>query len=259
MSLETSLNDGVGTIELNRPEQMNALTVDLVNELGDAVVSLVQDGARSLVIAGRGSAFCAGADLALVSRALAEEPLSVLTPLVEGLHTAIKRLRASPMPIVAAIEGPAVGAGMGLALSADLRVVARGARLIPGYLGIGASPDGGVSYFLTRMLGSSKAVALLLRNQTVSAEMALELGLAEAVVETGTALKSAQALAATLTGVPPMALVRVRELVDKATTQSLSEQLDLEQERVTELWQTHDFREGVGSFLARRTPQFRGN
>jgi 2-(1,2-epoxy-1,2-dihydrophenyl)acetyl-CoA isomerase len=259
MSLETSLTNGVGTIELNRPEQMNALTVDLVQELGDAVASLVRDGARSLVIAGRGSTFCAGADLALVKRALAEDPHLVLTPLVDGLHTAIKRLRAAPVPVVAAVEGPAVGAGMGLALSADLRVMAAGARLIPGYMGIGASPDGGVSYFLTRMLGSSKAVALLLRNQPISAELAHELGLAEAVVETGTALESAQALAATLLGVPPLALVRVRELVDKATTQGLSEQLDLEQDRVAELWQTHDFREGVSSFLARRTPQFRGD
>ncbi len=258
MSLKTSLTDQVGTIELNRPAQMNAMTAEMVDALSGAVASLINDGARAIVIAGRGSTFCAGADLSLVNRALAEDPHPVLTPLVDGLHASIKVLRATPVPIIAAVEGPAVGAGMGLALAADLRVMARGARLIPGYMGIGASPDGGVSYFLTRMLGSARAVSLLLRNQPISAAQAVELGLAESAEEDGTALVKAQALAATLTILPPLALVRVRELVDQATTQDLAAQLDLEKERVTELWESFDFREGIGSFVERRKPQFRG-
>ncbi|MGX4694848.1 enoyl-CoA hydratase/isomerase family protein [Streptomyces sp. JNUCC 63] len=258
-SLETSLTDGVGTIELNRPEQMNALTVELVASLGTTAASLVEQGARVLVLSGRGPAFCAGADLSLVDRALAGEPAPVLTPLVEGLHASLKRLRGLPVPLVAAVEGPAVGAGMGLALAADLRVLGKGARLIPGYMGIGSSPDGGVSYFLTRMLGSARAAGLLLRNRPVGADEAVALGLAESVAEQGSALEAARQLAGTLTGTPPLALLRVRELVDRATVLGLADQLDLEQRLVTELWGTHDFTEGVRAFLERRKPEFRGN
>ncbi|MFD7407821.1 enoyl-CoA hydratase/isomerase family protein [Streptomyces sp. NPDC059866] len=259
MSLETSLTDQVGTIELNRPKRMNALTVELVESLGDAAASLVESGARALVLTGRGPTFCAGADLSLVDQALAADPHTVLKPLVSGLHDSIKRLRDLPVPLVAAVEGPAVGAGLGLALTADLRVLGKGARLIPGYMGIGSSPDGGVSYFLTRMLGSARAASLLLRNRPVTADEAIALGLADSVAEQGSATEAAQQLAATLTGTPPLALLRVRELVDRATLLGLEEQLDLEQQRVTELWDTHDFTEGVRAFLERRKPEFRGD
>ncbi|GAA0997345.1 2-(1,2-epoxy-1,2-dihydrophenyl)acetyl-CoA isomerase PaaG [Acrocarpospora macrocephala] len=258
MSLETSLTGRVGTIELNRPDKMNALTVDLVGNLAPAAASLVERGARALVLTGRGPAFCAGADLTLVGQALAGEPAEVLTPLVEGLHGTLKRLRLLPVPLIAAVEGPAVGAGMGLALCADLRILAEGARLVPGYLGIGSSPDGGVSYFLTRMLGSARALSLLLRNRPVRAAEAAALGLAEPPVPDGSALAAAQELAATLAAGPPLALLRVRELVDRASAQGLAEQLDLEQERVAELWKTHDFTEGIRAFLERRAPDFRG-
>ncbi|MEV0185357.1 enoyl-CoA hydratase-related protein [Streptomyces sp. NPDC050625] len=257
--LHTSLTDGVGTIELDRPEQLNALTVTMAESLGPAASALVEAGARALVLAGRGTAFCAGADLSLVDRALAEDPHTVLAPLVGGLHDSLKTLRRLPVPLVAAVEGPAVGAGLGLALAADLRVVAKGARLIPGYLGIGASPDGGVSYFLTRMLGSARAGALLVRNRPLDADEAVAHGLAETVAEPGTALTAARELAASLTGTPPLALLRVRELIDRATVQGLDEQLDLERQRVTELWGTHDFTEGVRAFLERRRPDFRGD
>lgn len=258
-SLETSLTDRVGTVTLNRPGRMNALTVEMAASLGDVASSLVERGARALVLTGRGSTFCAGADLSLVNRALTGDPHAVLTPLVEGLHGSIKRLRGLAVPLIAAVEGSAVGAGMGLALCADLRVLGKGARLIPGYMGIGSSPDGGVSYFLTRALGSSRAVSLLLRNRPVGADEALGLGLVESVEEEGSALDAAQELARTLTSAPPLALLRVRELVDRATVQDLDGQLDLEQRRVTELWETHDFNEGVRAFVERRPPEFRGD
>ncbi|WP_433496591.1 enoyl-CoA hydratase-related protein [Sphaerimonospora sp. CA-214678] len=259
MSLETSLTGSVGTIELNRPDRMNALTVELAASLGSAASALLDKGARALVLAGRGPAFCAGADLALVDQALAGEPAAVLTPLVERLHASLKLLRRLPVPLIAAVEGPAVGAGMGLALCADVRILAESARLIPGYMGIGASPDGGVSYFLTRMLGSARALSLLLRNRPVGAADAAALGLAEPPVPDGSALRAAQELAASLAAAPPLALIRVRELVDRATVLGLEEQLDLEQRRVAELWLTHDFGEGVRAFLQRRPPEFRGD
>ena len=258
MEIETLTENGVGRVELNRPEQMNALTVDLVRQIGDAGTQLVAEGARAIVLTGRGNTFCAGADLGLVREALDGSPQKVLTPLVDELHNAIRTLRSLPVPLVAAIEGPAVGAGLGLALTADLRVASVSARFIPGYTGIGSSPDGGVSYYLPRMLGAARATRVLLLNESLDAQQAMEWGLVDEVVEAGSATVAATALAKRLSSAPPLAILRVRELLDASTGQGLSEHLDHEQRLVTELWETHDFHEGVSSFLERRKPGFTG-
>jgi 2-(1,2-epoxy-1,2-dihydrophenyl)acetyl-CoA isomerase len=257
-ALVTSVADGVGVVELNRPTQLNALTVAMVEQLGAAAEQAVSDGAGALVITGRGSAFCAGADLAIVDQALAGDPHRALSPLVAGLHASLLRLRALPVPIVAAVEGPAVGAGFGLALTADLRVLAAGARFIPGYLAIGASPDGGVSYLLTRMVGAARAMSLILQNRAVAADEAVSLGLADTVVDDGGAVGAARGIASRLAGTAPLALLRVRELLDRATEHGFAEHLALEQQRVSELWDTADFVEGVSAFVQHRRPAFRG-
>lgn len=256
--LAVTVDDGVGVLTIDRPGALNALTVAVAEGLGSAAEEAVAAGARALVLTGRGTAFCAGADLSIVDKALAGNPHEVLTPLVAGLHASLLRLRALPVPIVAAVEGPAVGAGFGLALAADLRVVAAGARFVPGYLAIGASPDGGVSYLLTRMIGSARAMSLILTNRAVPADEAVQLGLAETVVDDGSALAAAHALAARLAGTAPLALLRVRELIDRSTEHGFGDHLGLEQQRVTELWDTADFVEGVGAFVQRRKPTFRG-
>jgi 2-(1,2-epoxy-1,2-dihydrophenyl)acetyl-CoA isomerase len=258
MQLDVHIDNGVATVLLDRPRARNALTVDLVHDLDTALQGLAGDGVRCLVLAGSGTIFCAGADLALVRDALKGDPAAVLAPLVDGLHAVIMTLRNLPFPTVSAIEGPAVGAGMGLALATDLRIVARSAEFVPGYFGIGASPDGGVSYFLTRALGAARASAVLVRGRTLSSEQIVRWGLAEDVVDDGSALRAAAELAATLTGTPALALVRARRLVDLATTQNLAAQLDEERRLVAQLWPTSDFREGVTAFLEKRKPTFQG-
>lgn len=258
MDLRAERRGAIGLLELHRPDQMNALTVELVTALGAEAERLVADGARALVLAGSGPAFCAGADLGLVRQALDGDPHAALEPLVAGLHESIRRLRVLPVALVAAVEGPAVGAGLGLALTADLRVLAEGARLIPGYLGIGSSPDGGVSWFLTRALGATRATRLLMLNETIRAEAARDLGLADEVVPDGAAVDAACEHAEKLAGLPTQALVRLRALTDAAPTQGLCEHLDMEQRLVTELWGTHDFREGVSAFIERRQAEFTG-
>jgi 2-(1,2-epoxy-1,2-dihydrophenyl)acetyl-CoA isomerase len=259
MDVRGERRGSIGLLELHRPDQMNALTIELVNHLGAEAERLVDDGARALVQARTGPEVGEGSDLGRVGHPSDCDPHAALVPLVAGLHESIRRLRALPVPLVAAVEGPAVGAGLGLALTADLRVLAEGARLIPGYLGIGSSPDGGVSWFLARALGATRATRLLLFNETVRAEMARDLGLAVDVVPDGTAVTAACTLAGSLANLPGLALVRLRELADAATTQGLDAHLDLEQRLVTELWETHDFREGVSAFLERRQPEFTGS
>jgi 2-(1,2-epoxy-1,2-dihydrophenyl)acetyl-CoA isomerase len=258
MKVDVHASDGVGWLVLTRPEVRNALDLDTIDELTAGLDQHRTAGERAIVVAGAGNAFCAGADLALVRTALAGVPAEVLGPLVDNLHEFIRRLRAFPAPVVAAVEGPAVGAGLGLALACDIRIAARSAVFIPGYFGIGASPDAGVSAFLTRSIGTARAESIILRNASISAEQAATWGMVEELVEDGGALHAAGALAGKLTGTPPLALLRTRELVDSATTHSLDEHLDAERKAVASMWPTDDFREGVSAFLERRDPKFTG-
>jgi len=249
----------VATITLDRPEVLNALSVELLTELRAELRSAAQRGARAAVLTGAGTrAFSAGADLKLVLEAQKGDRKTALAPLIDTLHDLLRDLRASPFPVVAAVEGLAVGAGLGLALAADLRVIGGEARFLPGYFGIGASPDGGVSYFLTRALGSQRAAAVILQNRELRAEEIMRLGLADEVVADGTAQERAREVAESLTGTPPLALVRLRELVDRATVNGFSAQLDLERRLVAELWETEDLQEGVSAFVERRRPRFKG-
>ncbi len=252
------LENSIGVVAVSRAEAMNALTVEIVREIGEAFRGLERDGARAAVLAGEGRCFCAGADLALVRSALEGDAATVLAPLVDHLHATIRVLRDLPFPVVAAVEGPAVGAGMGLALTADLRVVGESAKFVPGYLGIGASPDGGVSYLLTRAIGAARTTSFILRNRPLRAADLSALGLADEVVPDGQTLARAVELARSVATLPPLALKRTRSLVDRATTQDLASQLDLERELVAQLWASHDFTEGVTSFLEKRSPVFEG-
>lgn len=258
MAVHFTLDEGIGTVVIDRPNVRNAINMETLDGVGSALDALKSEGAKVVVMAGAGSSFCAGADLDLVRSAFEGDTEAVLGGLVDTLHPLIRKIRALPMPVIAAVEGPAVGAGAGLALAADLMVVAASAKLIPGYFGIGASPDGGVSYFLTRALGAARTTSLVIQNRPLGADELVAAGLAESKVEDGQALESALELARRVAGTPPLGLLRLRQLVDMATTQSLDAQLDLERQLVAELWYTRDFREGVGAFLERRPANFTG-
>ncbi|MFV0315881.1 MAG: enoyl-CoA hydratase/isomerase family protein [Microthrixaceae bacterium] len=257
MTTHCSVESGVGSILIDRPDVKNAINPETLESMRSDLRTVVGQGARALVLGGKGG-FCAGADLALVKQALQGDAASVLGPMVDELHGFIRELRELPIPVVAALEGPAVGAGMGLALSADVRVAGRSTVLIPGYFGIGTSPDGGVSYFLTRALGGARAMSLILQNSPLRAVQLEELGLVEEIVEDGAALQAATDLAARLAGAPPAALVYTRGLIDRATSQVMDTHLDDERAGVAALWTARDFTEGVTAFLERRTPEFTG-
>lgn len=247
---------GVAVLTLDRPQALNAMNLMMLRELAQALRDVEESEARTLVVTGAGTDFSAGADLNYVRGALENGVAARLTPLVEALHTMIRQMRSLPVPTVAAIEGSAVGAALALALSADLRVVARGARLVPGYLRIGSSPDGGMSWLLTRALGSARASALLLRNRTLSGEAAAELGLADELTEDGAALGQALKVAHEVTGTSPRALRHLRELTGKATVNTLDQHLDLEQACLLDVWDGPDFAEGIQAFLEKRRPNF---
>ena len=258
MKVRTSIDDGIATITIDRPEVRNAIDSETIAGIQAGFEDAAAGGAQAAVFTGAGNAFRSGADLGYVRAAFERGAESVLAPLVDDLHALIRRMRELPFPIIGAVEGPAAGAGMGLALATDVRVAGKSAVFVAAYLAIGASPDGGVSYALTRSLGAARATELLLSNRPVRAEELLSLGLVEQVVEEGAALEAAQDRAWQLRNLPPLALLRTRALVDAASTQSLDSHLDAEREGIVGLWPTHDFREGIGAFLERRPPRFEG-
>ncbi len=254
---ELTVEDGIAQLTLRRPEARNGLTPELMAAFLAALGSPVLDEARALVIAGEGKTFCAGADLGMVTEATARGDLDdVLGSLLDSLHASIRRLRTLPIPVVAAVQGAAAGAGIGVAMAADLRVLGRSAFFMPAYVAIGASPDGGVSYALTRALGGPRAVAAFLRNRRLGSDELAAAGVADEVVDDGDEVAAARQLAAEVAGTAPHALIATRRLVDLAPTHSLDEHLEAEAESIRSVWRRGDFSEGASAFLERRPARF---
>jgi 2-(1,2-epoxy-1,2-dihydrophenyl)acetyl-CoA isomerase len=159
---------------------------------------------------------------------------------------------------VAAVEGAAAGAGVGLACACDLRVVGASTIFVPGFQALGLSPDSGTSFHLARALGSPAAIALFLRNRRITADELLACRLADEVVPDGQVWAAAQRLAGEVAGAAPAALVATRRLIDAAATHSYDDHLDAEEATIKELLPTADVAEGVSAFLERRRPKFTG-
>lgn len=248
----------VVVVRLGRPEAMCAVTLDSLTELADDLARSTRPGVQGVVVAGSDRAFCAGADLDLVRSALAGDPRAALDPIMDVLPAVTVGLRDLPVPSICALEGPAVGVGMSLAMAADMRVAGRSACLIPGYLRVGGSPDGGFSTFAARSMGSARALSTLVRNRRLGAEELAGLGLVEEVVDDGDAVAAAVELLAALPPVAPLALRHARRLMETAWALPLEDQLDRERAAITELWGSADYREGVAAFLEKRPPRYTG-
>lgn len=255
---EEAAGGDVVVVRLGRPEAMCAVTLDSLTELADDIARAVQPGVRGVVLAGGDRAFCAGADLGLLDTALAGDARKALDPIMDVLPAIVVGLRDLPVPSVAALEGPAVGVGMSLALATDLRIAGRSASLIPGYLRVGGSPDGGFSTFAARSMGSARALSTLIRNRRLRADELADLGLVEEVVDDGGAVDAAVDLLAGLAPVAPLALEHSRRLLETAWALPLEDQLDRERAAITELWDSADYREGVAAFLEKRPPRYTG-
>jgi 2-(1,2-epoxy-1,2-dihydrophenyl)acetyl-CoA isomerase len=257
--VEVKVDNGIAWLILHRPGTRNAVDAGFVEEAVGALDEVPVDGAGALVLAAEGPAFCVGADLdmfnAATSSGRADE---LLTPLLEAMHTIVRKLRALPMPTVAAIEGPAAGAGIGLACACDLRVVGESSVFVPGFTALGLSPDSGTSYHLARALGAAGANSVFLRNRRLGAFELLTCGLADEVAPDGEVWDSAARLAGEVAGASRGALLATRRLVDAAPTHSFEEHLEAEAESIKSLWNSADVVEGVAAFVQRRSPKFPG-
>lgn len=257
--VDVRLDDGIAWLVLRRPQTRNALEPAFV-EAAAAAIDDLPGGAGALVVAAEGPAFCVGADLTFFQSAVSSGRAdALLPPVLVGMHTIARKLRALPIPTVAAVEGAAAGAGVGLACACDLRVVGESTVFVPAFNAVGLSPDSGTSYHLTRALGSAGANAAFLRNRKLGAFELLTVGLADEVAPDGEVWGTAQRLASEVAGAAPGALLATRRLVDAAPTRTFDEHLDAEEASIRALWNSADVAEGVAAFVERRRPKFRGD
>ena len=250
--------DGVATLTLNRPERLNAVNPRLAEELPAALAELAADDAvRAVVITGAGRGFCAGLDLqdpALLDQARRAGRLDDLG----WVGRWVLAMAACEKPVIAAVNGPAAGAGFGLALAADLRLVSTAATLGAGYVRVGLSPDAGVTYHLPRLIGLGPASDLLLSGRDVPADEALRLGLATAVLPADDFAAGVAAYAARLAAGPPVALALTKRLLRQSLDTALLPQLRDELTHVKTSFATADAREAMQAFVEKRRPAYRG-
>lgn len=251
----------VGTLTLSRPDAMNAMNPDMIAELA-LIAPWLADRApiRALVVTGEGRAFSAGGDVNWFRRGI-DEDADLVQEVRRGadvLHQGIVDFKRIPYPVIAAINGPAAGAGFSLALMCDIRIASEDAFLVCAYGRIGASPDGGMTYFLPRVIGPAAAAELMLEDPNLTAADALSRGLVTAVVPADELLLAAGDKAAELAAKSPHYQRMVKRLVWQSLDHSLADHLQLERHGIAESMGTEDLRGGVRDFLAGEQPTFHG-
>ena len=252
--VETSRDGAVLTITLNRPDVLNALNTEMHRALATALREARDGGVRAVVVTGAGRGFCVGQDLT----EFREAPGDIGSRLRVNYHPNIRAIRALEKPVIAAVNGPAAGAGMSLACACDLRIAADSATFVPAFINIGLIPDSGGSYFVTRILGPARAFEWLASGRRLTAAEAQAWGLVSEVVELDALGARAASFAAQLAELPTRGVGMTKRLLDHAVTASLDEQLEREAQLQAAATQTEDFKEGVAAFLEKRPPRFRG-
>lgn len=244
----------VATLTIARPEKLNALSSQTVDELREAVEETGRSGARCLLLIGDGRGFSSGADLAS-GGGLPEDAGAALenhfNPLIEALF-------ALDIPIVAAVNGPCAGAGCSLALAADIVIAGRSAYFLQAFVNIGLIPDAGATWLLPRLVGRARALEMMMLGERIPAERALEWGMIARVVEDEHLASEAMALATQLAQGPTRALGLIRKLARDAHDVPLTQALAAERSAQREAGRTEDFRSGVAAFLQKRQPRFDG-
>lgn len=259
--VDVQIDDGVAIVTLNEPAKLNALSAALCAELREALARVRQDRrVRALLLTGAGRAFCAGADLSAMAAgdgagpSLGERTAAAMRAESNPL---ILELRSLPVPVLTALNGAAVGGGVGLALAADVLIAARSAYFyLPSMPRLGLLPDLGASWFLAARLGEARFMGLTLLGDRLPAEQAVQWGLVWAVVDDATLREEALKLARRLAAAPAHAALETRRALQAARAQDLAAQLDHEAARQRELIDAGSFAEGVSAFMQRREPVF---
>lgn len=250
---------GVARLTLNRPQRLNSFNAQMHQEVRDALALVQSDSAvRVLVLRGAGRGFCAGQDLGERAVAPGGEAVDLGESIERDYKPLILTLRRLPIPVIAAVNGVAAGAGANLALACDLIVAARSASFVQAFARIGLVPDSGGTWFLPRLLGPARALALALLGETLPAAQAAEWGLIWRCVDDDDFAAEIDSLAERLAEAPTRALAHIKRLFAETWTHTLEQQLDVERDAQRELGHSADFAEGVAAFIAKREPRFTG-
>jgi 2-(1,2-epoxy-1,2-dihydrophenyl)acetyl-CoA isomerase len=252
------IEDGIARLTLNRPDKLNSFNVKMHEEVRQALASLSSGGARVLVLSGAGRGFCAGQDLG--DRAVA--PGGRAVDLGESIDKYYKPLvlvlRSLPMPVIAAVNGVAAGAGANLALACDLVIAARSATFVQSFARLGLVPDSGGTWSLPRLVGNARALGLALLGQKLPAEQAAAWGMIWQCVDDAELAFTVDALARQFAAAPTRGLAATKEAIYGGWSRTRHEQLDVERDMQRELGRSADYAEGVAAFTEKRTPLFRG-
>jgi len=261
-TLSIAIDGEIGTLTLERPESLNAMSPEMIGELMLASGWLADRATlRALIVTGSGRAFSAGGDVNWFRGGLDDPELDLPSDVRRGadvLHQAIVDFRRIPYPVIGAINGVAAGAGFSLALMCDLRIASAEAAFVCAYGRIGASPDGGMTYFLPRAVGPARALELLLEDPLLSADQALELGLVSKVVAAEELQAEARAKAESLAEKAPHYVRMAKQLVGQSLDNTLADHLQLERHGIADSMATEDLREGVTAFFEGREAKFTG-
>lgn len=252
--VELNRDGGVLTITLNRPDVLNALNRTMHEQLGSALREARRPDVRAVVLTGAGRGFCVGQDLT----EFREDAGDVAERLRGSYMPNVLALRSLEKPVLASVNGAAAGAGLALACACDLRIAAESAAFVPAFIGIGLVPDTGASFFVPRLIGTARAFEWLTSNRKLTAAEAQAWGLVSEVVDSDRLAERTAELAAGLAALPTKAVGMTKRLVDRASSTTLEDQLELEAQMQAAAAGTDDFREGVNAFLEKREPRFEG-
>jgi len=261
-TLRLEIDGEIGTLTLDRPKVLNAMSPDMIAELVTAAAWLADRASlRALIVTGEGRAFSAGGDVTWFKRGLEESGAYLSADVRHGadvLHQAIVDFRRIPYPVIAAINGVAAGAGFSLALMCDTRIASDEAAFVCAYGRIGASPDGGMTYFLPRVVGQARALELLLHDPLLSAVEAREEGIVAEVVPADQLMEVARDRAVELAAKAPHYVRMSKLLIGQSFENTLADHLQVERHGIADSMATEDLREGVTAFLEGRQATFTG-
>jgi 2-(1,2-epoxy-1,2-dihydrophenyl)acetyl-CoA isomerase len=252
--VELTRDGAVLTLTLNRPDKLNAFNGEMHKALAAGLKEARDPGVRSVILTGAGRGFCVGQDLAEFRDAAGD----IGARLRRTYHPNVLAIRALEKPVIAAVNGAAAGAGLSFACACDIRIAADAASFVPAFVNVGLVPDSGSTFFVTRLLGYSRAFEWLASGEKLSAAEAHAWGLVSEVVEADALAQRAGEVAAAFTELPPIGVGMTKRVLEAAGGATLEEQLEREAQLQSAATRTDDFREGVAAFLEKRKPEFKG-
>ena len=261
MSYDTilfSVDGGIARLTLNRPDKLNSFNPQMHGEVRDALRRLPGGDARVLILSGAGRAFCAGQDLGDRAVTAGSQGVDLGKSIDEYYNPLVLALHTLPMPVIAAVNGVAAGAGANIALACDLVIAASSASFVQAFAKLGLLPDSGGTWTLPRLVGNARALGLALLGNKLAAEQAAAWGMIWQCVPDAEFAAAVDSLAKILAAAPTRGLAATKAAIRGSWQRSLAEQLDIERDVQRELGRSNDYAEGVAAFIEKRAPRFTG-